>query len=425
MGDYLGNLIGKATNQTPVLQPRQASWFAPSPYRDGALAQASFGAVGPAGLSVPTSAPDTETLLPWPGEGSEEDQSLPVPLAVPPAALSLETTSPSPAEVWPAPVDTSEPAAIEATPPLSSATQPPVTIQRNPAAAPIHPRQPLLAADQTETQAPSPHQPGLPPATAEVSKPALILRVQPGPEQSPPRMDADEAVAPVSHQPSRHLPQVQGRQSGPPQWVAEAGRSQPQLSQDDRRLQAQNEARLATLRIVAPLLRGDEPDNAVDHLLQPEPYTTELRTRVASERRNPERVSAQSAGHEQSAERSSPVAALAPLRALPNTGAVHLSSSAAQPATGQSPYVRALTSRSPATPKEGANVLTPPAIRASVRVDARTHEPPAPPEPTIQVTIGRIEVRATPPPAAPVRKQSTPAVMNLNDYLQARNGGSR
>jgi hypothetical protein len=43
-----------------------------------------------------------------------------------------------------------------------------------------------------------------------------------------------------------------------------------------------------------------------------------------------------------------------------------------------------------------------------------------PPAPTIQVTIGRIEVRATPPPAAPARKEQKSAVMTLEEYLRQR-----
>jgi hypothetical protein len=50
------------------------------------------------------------------------------------------------------------------------------------------------------------------------------------------------------------------------------------------------------------------------------------------------------------------------------------------------------------------------------------------PQPTIQVTIGRIEVRAVtmpPPPQAPrSRKKSQPS-LSLDDYLKQRSGGQR
>jgi hypothetical protein len=48
-------------------------------------------------------------------------------------------------------------------------------------------------------------------------------------------------------------------------------------------------------------------------------------------------------------------------------------------------------------------------------------ESPQPISPTIHVTIGRIEVRATPAPPAP-RQRPAPAVMSLDDYLKRREG---
>jgi hypothetical protein len=46
-------------------------------------------------------------------------------------------------------------------------------------------------------------------------------------------------------------------------------------------------------------------------------------------------------------------------------------------------------------------------------------------QPTIHVSIGRVEVRATPPPAAPVRKPSSRPTLSLDDYLRGRKEGSR
>lgn len=49
----------------------------------------------------------------------------------------------------------------------------------------------------------------------------------------------------------------------------------------------------------------------------------------------------------------------------------------------------------------------------------------SPPETVINVTIGRIEVRATPPPAPkPERQRGTSSVMGLDEYLRQRNGNS-
>lgn len=50
--------------------------------------------------------------------------------------------------------------------------------------------------------------------------------------------------------------------------------------------------------------------------------------------------------------------------------------------------------------------------------------PPPEPAPTVQITIGRIEVRATPPPPARAeKKQPQTPVLSLDEYLRQRNGG--
>ena len=46
-------------------------------------------------------------------------------------------------------------------------------------------------------------------------------------------------------------------------------------------------------------------------------------------------------------------------------------------------------------------------------------------EPTIQVTIGRIEVRAKTPPVSSPRQRPAPKTMSLDEYLGKRNGGGR
>jgi hypothetical protein len=73
-------------------------------------------------------------------------------------------------------------------------------------------------------------------------------------------------------------------------------------------------------------------------------------------------------------------------------------------------------------------VVAPPASQAPLDLAAPPRlgrqEPPL--APTIQVTIGRIEVRATPAPAAaPASKPKPAPVPSLDDYLRQRNGGSR
>jgi hypothetical protein len=59
---------------------------------------------------------------------------------------------------------------------------------------------------------------------------------------------------------------------------------------------------------------------------------------------------------------------------------------------------------------------------------APSEAPPQPPGPTIEVTIGRIEIRATVAPAASRRRRepAAPALRSLDDYLRAAGrGGER
>ena len=92
--------------------------------------------------------------------------------------------------------------------------------------------------------------------------------------------------------------------------------------------------------------------------------------------------------------------------------------------------------RRPATrlPPEPRPGLEPPTVVVRPQVSAlgldqfatpAADEPPSP-APTVQVTIGRVEVRAVPPPEKPAEKRSQPAVMTLDEYLRLRtDGGSR
>jgi hypothetical protein len=50
------------------------------------------------------------------------------------------------------------------------------------------------------------------------------------------------------------------------------------------------------------------------------------------------------------------------------------------------------------------------------------HHPPV--EPTIQVTIGRVEVRATLPASPRVARPTAPK-LSLDDYLKSRGGGAK
>lgn len=80
-------------------------------------------------------------------------------------------------------------------------------------------------------------------------------------------------------------------------------------------------------------------------------------------------------------------------------------------------------------PTSAPTVIHPEQIKPFIPANGRpvNHQPPVtPPEPapTVQITIGRIEVRATPPPPAKAaQKQPRTPVLSLEDYLRQRNGG--
>ena len=73
-------------------------------------------------------------------------------------------------------------------------------------------------------------------------------------------------------------------------------------------------------------------------------------------------------------------------------------------------------------------LLTPSAtlIAPAIPYQAGPERPVSQPEPVINVTIGRIEVRATPASTPQSQKtRSTPPVMTLDEYLQKRSKGDR
>ena len=80
-----------------------------------------------------------------------------------------------------------------------------------------------------------------------------------------------------------------------------------------------------------------------------------------------------------------------------------------------------------ATPSADVRPLTQvrPAIAQAATTNTQAREANTQP-PTIEVTIGRIEVRAVTPPAPPPpRQRQSPPKMSLDDYLRAQSGGRR
>ena len=81
----------------------------------------------------------------------------------------------------------------------------------------------------------------------------------------------------------------------------------------------------------------------------------------------------------------------------------------------------------PTPPHAQSVASTPSIIQPARRATPATIAPqPAASTPTIHVTIGRIEVRATPPPSRQTQSKSAPVpTISLDDYLRGRSGGRR
>lgn len=82
-------------------------------------------------------------------------------------------------------------------------------------------------------------------------------------------------------------------------------------------------------------------------------------------------------------------------------------------------------------PRRGDTKLPPVVVQTRIAplvekgLDAFSLSRPSPqPQPTVRVTIGRIEVRAVGSSESPAKPRATPPVMNLDDYLRRRNQGS-
>jgi hypothetical protein len=105
-----------------------------------------------------------------------------------------------------------------------------------------------------------------------------------------------------------------------------------------------------------------------------------------------------------------------------------LENQAALPARFAKPENQTVAETTPAPlhPSPGPPVVARPEVRSAPRREQPALSNLPAPAPTIQVTIGRIEVRATPPaaPSAKARK-SQPAPLSLAEYLRQRTNGGK
>lgn len=127
---------------------------------------------------------------------------------------------------------------------------------------------------------------------------------------------------------------------------------------------------------------------------------------------------------------------LAPQRTVTTLGSVEPAARARRnedtpPPTQPTPVVRRASAQPavPALARRAPPVVQHPAVllaKAQTAVARRDHAVPPAPAP-VQITIGRVEVRAAPAGSERAPQRAGPATprLSLNDYLRERNGGSR
>jgi hypothetical protein len=124
--------------------------------------------------------------------------------------------------------------------------------------------------------------------------------------------------------------------------------------------------------------------------------------------------------------RASPLPSQPEPESMPSRPAPAAEPASPLPSEPQHPVPPAPSVAPAADPNRGQGLLVPPTWSAQLQSEfERRWERRAgneQPEPTIQVTIGRVEVRAEAPPVPAAPKPKAPAVMSLADYLEQRKG---
>jgi len=406
MNDFLGSLIARNLTQAETLLPRPASWFEPSAPDLSSAAPARPEPV--AGQEDP----GAERELPW-------LESVDTILAPPLPAPRQPRTGPN-QFMAPPPVAPAEGVAttVETLPvtPLEPPRQPrPAPSSRRPRPRPAAE---TPATDTLRGQAASqPHEATAPPIRPDQAPEAMQAAPTPMAPVTPSPVAARRA-APQQPKPVSQLPQpaeIAPATSSPPphESVVAPTASSPPSHKSVVALVPQpapRQPRTSVLEVAprpAEMPHAERPAAAspASKRVPPAPPAQRLAPVENTEDHEPRAAARPSA--EEEVRRASPVAAATVLAPLTPGGKA--------PATAVEPVVRVVQ---PASLRPAPGTL-----RAEQGAGPAAPEPP----PTIQITIGRIEVKATPPatPTSP-KRPNMPPVMTLDDYLRERaNGGRR
>jgi hypothetical protein len=415
MGDYLSNLVDRAFGAQPVVQPQVASLFAPAPYTQGALAAAGFGTAASA------EPPTVDEPAGWEAGRLRINALAAQPPAAPTDAL-LATPAPAVVTV----------AAVPAQVHTHATARPRTVVERVPNAA-----QPATLSSARSTSAWSTGEAQQQPFATERSVSGLpgqrsTLPVLSAPSAEPSLQEADLPVEPpqaVQRARSPVITQRPAERRRAPSWAAtqeqspipddhEQATPTSKPVRDSRTEAALDQKRLATIR---PAPRPDATQSTSKLAEAEATVETTINPLLARPRPAEPRLSQ-------------------PEAKLISTGDVHTAvTEADSPAppvySSQAAERTILRPANPAGALEWSDIgqsVVPTAQAVQPQLPARPVERAGPPwpqertpptEPTIQVTIGRVEVRATPSaPVATARKPTAP-VMSLDEYLRSRTGG--
>lgn len=457
--DYLGNLIGKSFGRTTPLKPRPASLFAPSPYAAGVLALGELNAPTFEKRTLPfrslESDPWTELLVeriddrevqnhgiqhaPFPDTGREDSVGHEPDSLVPGQPIE---PAPNPLYRYPS----------QGTAPFTPASSP---------VAPIFTdgRRDQALQDQAQSWYEQVSEPGpvssqMQPETISAHSTSEVTRWQEPPfgSQSKAAPDKEGQRAPAIQHPTQD---VTRRGAG-----SNLASRQPSVDDDFQRLNSLTDAlrpdgtqtRAARTSLNASdgiqehtrtVRRTDTPSESAllpgavqPHLQQSEQGTSTVANLPGRDKRPDHQ--AQPSGSlastivnqsrlatirvevpQGSGDQRTVTAVKRPASEHGSTTPDHIAVSTTSAANGQPPVIRPIL-------QPVRQELSTELISGEARRTAGAGPRSAPPaQPAIHVTIGRIEVRATPAPAPAPRKPATAPVMSLDEYLKMRNGGRR